>query len=110
MEKIILDLPTMYADHHVLRVRQALTDLDGVKDVVASALYRDVVVEYDPQKLTPDAIQKTLEAAGYPVGREPKLMPLPPAIDDSSPWFQVVPRVTQTNMLDLEMSGDFRKY
>ena len=30
--------------------------------------------------------------------------------DDDSAWFTSIQRITRTNMKDLEMSGDFRKY
>ena len=47
MEKTVLSVPTMWADHHVLKVREVLTALDGVQDVYASAAWKQVVVAYD---------------------------------------------------------------
>ncbi len=37
MEKIVLNLPTLYADHHVMILRDALLALDGVSEVYASS-------------------------------------------------------------------------
>jgi copper chaperone CopZ len=110
MEKTIFEVPRMYADHHVEAVREALTGLPGVAAVLASAAFKRVVVEYDPQVTNPAAIEKSLSAAGYTPGEDWVLPTLPKAKEDESPWFQTIWRVTKTNMLDLEMSGDFRKY
>jgi len=110
MEKTILEVPKMYADHHVEAVRQTLTGLPGVATVLASAAFKRVVVEYDPAVTNPAAIEKGLSAAGYAPGEDWVLPTLPSAKEDESPWFQTIWRVTKTNMLDLEMSGDFRKY
>ena len=110
MEKAIFEVPKMYADHHVETVRETLTGLPGVATVLASAAFQRVVVEYDPKATNPAAIAESLSAAGYTPGEEWVLPTLPPAKEDESPWFQTIWRVTKTNMLDLEMSGDFRKY
>lgn len=110
MERVTFSTPTLYADHHVLKVRQVLLALDGVKDVIASSMYRDVTVDYDPSKISAEAIQQAIEAAGYPIGVEPDFSDLVPAHDDTSPWYTYIRRVTQTIQADLEMSGDFRKY
>jgi hypothetical protein len=37
MEKLQFNLPDMWADHHVLKVRTVLDAMDGVQDVVASS-------------------------------------------------------------------------
>ena len=110
MEKIRYSVPKMYADHHVLRVREALTSMEGVEDVLASSARRVVVVWYDPAATKAEAIEEQLRASGYGPGEEESLPVLPKPADDESPWFQILPRVTQTNMKDLEASGDFRGY
>jgi len=110
VEKTILDVPKMYADHHVERVRDALLALDGVKEVVASSAFKRVLVTFDPKQATADGVKQTLAKAGYAAGEEWKLPELPSLTDDDSPWFRSTQRVTRTNMLDLEMSGDFRKW
>ena len=110
MKKATLNVPKMYADHHVLAVREALSKLSGVEEIHASAARKVVTVEYDEQAVTPDKIQETLRAAGYGPRDEPDVPRLPAATDDNSPWFRFIPRHTWTNMVDLEMSGDFRNY
>jgi len=110
MEKVTFNIPTMWADHHVLAVRDTLGQVNGVDEVLASASYKDVLVKYDPAAVAPDALAATLAAAGYPVTEAPELPKHPKRTDDSSDWFQFQERVTATDRRDLEMSGDHRKY
>jgi copper chaperone CopZ len=62
---ISLELPAMYADHHVVAVRRLLFDLSGVAEVYASSSFRVVEVDYDEDKLDADTIKATLDEAGY---------------------------------------------
>lgn len=110
MEKVTYNIPAMWADHHVLTVRGALGGIDGVKEVLASAMYKDVLVRYDPAAVTPDALQNVLAEAGYEIAKTPQLPSYPERIDDSSDWFQFQERITETDLRDLEMSGDHRMY
>lgn len=70
MEKLQLNVPDLWADHHVLRVRAALTALPGVQDVIASSAFRMVALSYDPAITSPGAIMATLEDAGYSVATD----------------------------------------
>jgi len=110
MERVTFRIPMLYADHHVLKVREALLALDGVEDVIASSMYRDVTVEYDAAKVNEEAIRQTIEAAGLAMDVEPDFSDLVPAHDDHSSWYTTIRRVTTTIQADLEMSGDFRRY
>jgi copper chaperone CopZ len=110
MEKVVIDLPSMYADHHVKSVRELLLSLDGVKDVYASSMLKKVIVSYDSSKLNPATLEAKLKEAGYEPGKEPEVPRPPRHIDDNSPWFKVIKRITQTDRRDIEMAGDFRKY
>jgi len=110
MEKVTFNTPAMWADHHVLAVREALSRVNGVEEVLASSLYKDVLVKYDPDTVTADALANTLAEAGYEIAKAPGLPSHPKRIDDVSDWFQFQERITETDMRDLEMSGDFRKY
>ena len=110
MEKTTFQVPKMYADHHVEAVRNALLQLDGVEEITASSAYRGVVVSYDPARLKAEAINSALRAAGYAPGEEWELPASPEGKEDNSPWFRTIQRITRTNIRDLEMSGDFRKY
>lgn len=63
-----------------------------------------------PWRAARQYINEALANAGCAPGEEPTLPGLPEGKEDASLWFQVIQRITGTNMLDLEMSGDFRKY
>ena len=102
MEKVTFNVPAMWADHHVLAVRDALGQVNGVEKVLASAMYKDVLVKYDPAATNPDTLANTLAEAGYPVGEGPELSAFPVRIDDASDWFQFQQRVTETDIRDLQ--------
>ncbi|MGC8779823.1 MAG: heavy-metal-associated domain-containing protein [Anaerolineae bacterium] len=70
MEKLQFNIPNMWADHHVLKVRAILNDLAGVSDVVASSAFRMVALNYDPAAITPDQIAAALEQAGYAISTD----------------------------------------
>ena len=110
MEKVTFGIPAMWADHHVMAVRETLGQVSGVKEVLASSLYQDVLVKYDPATVSAEALVDALAAVGYQVGKAPELPTHPERIDDTSDWFQFQERITVTDMRDLEMSGDHRKY
>jgi copper chaperone CopZ len=110
MEKVTFSIPAMWADHHVLTVREALGQVAGVEDVLASAMYKDVLVRYDPAAVTPETLSSALAEAGYDIAQAPELPAYPERIEDTSDWFQFQERVTETDMRDLIMSGDHRKY
>ena len=65
MEKILLTVPTMYGDHHVLEVRRILLAMPGVAAVDASSCFQTVEVNYDPTKLSAAQIRARLDDAGY---------------------------------------------
>jgi copper chaperone CopZ len=110
MEKVTFSIPAMWADHHTLAVREALSQVNGIEEVVASALYKDVLIKYDPAEVNPTALQTALAEAGYEVAKAPALPAYPERTDDSSDWFQFQERVTETDLRDLKMSGDHRMY
>jgi copper chaperone CopZ len=111
MEKAVLEIPTLWADHHVLKVRDVLLNLEGVEDVYASSAWKQALVTYDPAKTKPAAIEQALAEAGYPVGEgEMPVLVQPTAIRRDPQWQELSVRVTVTNQADLEMSGEFRRY
>jgi copper chaperone CopZ len=111
MDKVVLDVPTLWADHHVLKVRDALGALEGVDGVYASSAWKQVLVNYDAAKTDQAAIEKALADAGYPVGEGevPVLTQAGKMLRDPQ-WAEMSLRMTETNMADLEMSGEFRRY
>jgi copper chaperone CopZ len=110
MERVSLSAPAMYADHHVLKVREVLFALEGVQDVYASSAWQTVVVSYDEDKVESAAIEEALSKAGY--GSD-KATPILAQVGDrfkDPAWDVMGTRATQTNRADLAMSGEFRKY
>lgn len=106
MAKVIVDVPSMYADHHVLVVRDLLTGQDGVSDVYASSAFRQVLVHYEPDVIQPEAISTLLEEAGYTQDMEVAVQ----GIQAEDAWKQGAFRMTQTHPADRVMSGEHRNY
>ena len=65
MTSVVIDLPAMYADHHVIEVRQILFEIPGVEEVDASSAFQVVKIEYDPDKTSEDIIRQILGENGY---------------------------------------------
>lgn len=65
MERLSVELPAMYGDHHVLEVRRILFEVNGVEEIYASSSFRIVDISYDPEVVAPDEITAPLEEAGY---------------------------------------------
>jgi copper chaperone CopZ len=111
MENVLFDVPAMYADHHVIAVRQALLAMPGVEDVWASSAWQQVQVTYEPASVSPESIGQALEQAGYPIGNGHLPAGPTPAANAKDPaWDALGVRVTETNQADLKMSGEFRRY
>ena len=110
MERAVFAVPKLYADHHVTAVREVLTGLPGVQDVYASSAFKRVAVSFDPAATSAAAIQGALQSAGYGPEAPLEFAQAPQNKEDGSFWYIFRPRITETNRLDIEMSGDFRKY
>jgi len=110
MKSLAYSVPAMYADHHVSRVREVLAALDGVTEITASAAQRKVTVAFEDGSVSPQRIEQALAEAGYAPGAELPLGASPKPSQDGSAWYTVLHRVTKTEIKDLEMSGDFRRY
>jgi copper chaperone CopZ len=106
VERVVLTVPDMWADHHVLAARRALAATKGVTEVFASARDLRVTVEFDPALTDALALAAVLAAAGYLPGEVPAAEP--PHHDKPS-WANG-PRVTTTDAGDAAMSGDHRQY
>lgn len=53
MNQFTLTIPRLYADHHVAKVRQVLLPMNGVENVVASVAFKQVTIDFDPEKTSP---------------------------------------------------------
>ena len=106
MEKLQLNVPHMWADHHVLKVRALLTAMPGVQDVIASSAFRTVALSYDSALVNPDTIMAALEKAGYPVatnGAGAIAETVPVATGGRDPaWFRLNMRQSKTDERDLK--------
>jgi copper chaperone CopZ len=109
MKSLTYSIPAMYADHHVLRVRGALAALAGVSQVEASAASRKVSVDCE-DSVAAEEVEKALVQAGYSPDEETALAPPVKHTEDGSSWYAIIKRTTETEMKDLEMSGDHRRY
>lgn len=116
MKDVLMSVPRMWADHHTLKVRQVLLALPGVEDVQASSAFKTVRVRFDAEKTSAEAIAEELKKAGYapaaPGGngfQEPADLPVANGQADPA-WHSLPMRTVQTNPVDIEMSGEFRKY
>ncbi|MEZ5126606.1 MAG: heavy-metal-associated domain-containing protein [Thermoleophilia bacterium] len=107
MQEISFSLPGMWADHHVLAVRELLKQDTGV--IVVDASSRDLVVRlsFDESLTDADKIAARLSAAGYVPGAAGEETPPP---TNKPAWATAGCRVTATDPMDLIMSGDHRKY
>jgi copper chaperone CopZ len=65
MKTITLELPSLFADHHVIEIRRLLLETAGVEDVYASSAFQVVEITFDPVKVTEEALTSTLKDAGY---------------------------------------------
>ncbi len=106
MEKLQLNVPDMWADHHVLKVRAILTAMSGVQDVIASSAFRMVALSHDPALTSPGAIMAALEDAGYPVATDGTGIiaeTVPVATGQRDPaWFRLGMRQQKTDERDLK--------
>ncbi len=111
MEKLILDVPSLWADHHVLEVRETLVNLEGVEDVYASSAWSQVMVTIDSDKVEVAAIESILAEAGYPVGEGGVPVFVEPTEIRRDPhWETLGVRLAGTSEIDREMAGEFRRY
>ena len=78
MDTTTIELPAMYADHHVKEVRRILLGLPGVEEVYASSSFHVAEITYAPDKTDLAALGEALDRAGY-------LEPLPIVIESDVP-------------------------
>jgi len=65
MDTKTIELPAMYADHHVQEVRRILLEMPGVEDVYASSSFHIAEITYDPEKVESEKLVGALDKAGY---------------------------------------------
>lgn len=109
MNQLILEMPTMYADHHVLKVKNALEGLDGIEETYASSAWKKLMISYEEKTIKPAEIEEALSKAGYPPGEgETPILVEVSSIKRDPQWAKLDSRVTETNQADLKISGQSR--
>ncbi len=63
MASVMIDVPAMYADHHVVEVRRILLDVPGVRAVYASSAFGVVEIDFDAEHTSSEALERRLVAA-----------------------------------------------
>jgi copper chaperone CopZ len=110
MTELILELPTMFADHHVLKVRDALDGLKGIEEIYASSAWKKIMISYKKNSIKPDEIEAALEKAGYPTGKgETPVLVEASKIKRDPKWEKLNSRATQSNQIDLAISAQSRR-
>ncbi|MBC7105136.1 MAG: heavy-metal-associated domain-containing protein [Firmicutes bacterium] len=69
MERVELRVPDMSCAHCEAAIRKALGALPGVAAVEVDLAAKRVRVEFDPARVSPEAIEKSVAEAGYTVAR-----------------------------------------
>jgi copper chaperone CopZ len=103
MERLQVNVPDMFADHHVLRARTVLGTLEGVQDVVASAAFQVIALSYDPTRIDPGVIKAALATAGYPVqdDKHERILVAPVTTRRGDPaWDRLGVRIARTDARD----------
>ena len=74
MENMLINIPAMYADHHVQEVRRLLLEIAGIEDVYASSCFQTVEVTFERPKLILGRFDTRLESQPSPraVSQTPK--------------------------------------
>ena len=70
-DKLQLKIGGMQCSFCVNSIRDALLHIDGISAVNVSLAHEEVLVRYDPERVTPERIRHTLTSLGYTV-RDPR--------------------------------------
>ena len=70
MDKVVINVLGMSCSHCENSVNEAISELDGVEDVRASAADKNVVVEYDSSKVSNKDIKNVIIDLGYEIIEE----------------------------------------
>ena len=69
MTKVTLEAPDISCDHCIASIQKAVTRLPGVRFLEGDPTTKQVTLEYDPGSVQLDAIERAMEAEGYPTKR-----------------------------------------
>jgi len=89
MTSVSIEVPLMFADHHVVEVRRILFEIPGVEEVNASSSFQVVKVDFDPDKTSEDIVKQKLDENGYLGDLQVPLETGEPAVgSDGETWFR----------------------
>lgn len=69
MPKVTLEAPDISCEHCIASIQKAVTRLPGVRFLEGDPAAKQVTLEYDAGSVQLDAIERAMEAEGYPVKR-----------------------------------------
>ena len=69
MSRVTLEAPDISCDHCIASIQKAVTRLPGVRFLEGDHTTKQVTLEYDPGSVQLDAIERAMEAEGYPTKR-----------------------------------------
>ncbi len=110
MTEFSLEVPVMYADHHVQEVRRVLFEIEGVKEIYASSSFHTVKIDYDAKKTNQKKIKAALEEAGYGGELAIPLEPTVPVTErEGEKYFRRTTSSTQTeNIIGFEQNVGYQ--
>lgn len=76
MDKLVLTIPSLYADHHTTAVRKILQAIPGVSDVTVSSAFHQVSMSLDTGKTSAEAVTRSLAEQGYTTGEDEPAYPI----------------------------------
>ena len=69
IERATLTAPDISCGHCVATINKAVGALDGVRTVTTSEQTKQVLIEFDPRKVSLTRIEAVLDEEGYPVAK-----------------------------------------
>ncbi len=69
VQEVTLSIPDVSCEHCVKTVNGALGSLQGVEDVNTDIATKSVHFRYDPNQVSMQKIEETLDGAGYTVAK-----------------------------------------
>lgn len=95
VNRIILDIPKLYGDHHVAPIQRLLANRQGIQNVWITPANRQVHVDFTPDRVDEAQIRAWLVDGGYPPADTPAPQPVRPIKDLA--WDHTALRMTQTH-------------
>ena len=65
MQQVKFEIPVLYADHHVLEIKNILKEVEGIKDFFISSAFKIVKIDFDESAISEEELKTLLVKAGY---------------------------------------------